>query len=77
MQVQVLVFGQLTDVTGSASFTVDDAMDTDALQQMLVGRYPALAQKNYLVAVNKRPVQANTQLTDGATVALLPPFSGG
>jgi molybdopterin converting factor small subunit len=39
--------------------------------------YPALADKKYVVAVDKQDVTTNTVLTNNNTVALLPPFSGG
>jgi molybdopterin converting factor small subunit len=76
MPVNIVVFGQLTDITGS-SLSLENVTDTDALLSQLNGLYPALAEKKYVIAVDKRVVSTNTALTDDATVALLPPFSGG
>ena len=39
--------------------------------------YPALADMQYLVAVEKDIVHGNTSLLDNYTVAMLPPYSGG
>ncbi|HET9825179.1 MAG TPA: MoaD/ThiS family protein [Chitinophagaceae bacterium] len=76
MPVNIIVFGQLADVTGS-SLSLDDITDTDNLLRQLNKRYPELADKKYVVAVDKRVVTSNTVLTNNNTVALLPPFSGG
>lgn len=77
MQVQVLFFGSLTDVTQVSSITVNDAADTAALQQELVRIYPALAVAKYLLAVNKKMVKETMALQNKDVVALMPPFSGG
>jgi sulfur-carrier protein len=77
MPVNVIVFGQLTDIMGNRPLTVDDVADTSQLIQRLNERYPALVGAPYIVAVDKRIVNGNTALTDNNTVALLPPFAGG
>lgn len=76
MQVKVIIFGQLTDITGN-SLSLNDVTDTDSLLKVLNRQYPALADKKFVVAVDKQVVTGNTSLTDNSTVALLPPFSGG
>ena len=76
MPVNIIVFGQLADITAS-SLLLDNIKDTDALLKQLHTLYPALADKKYVVAVDKRVVTTNTVLSNNNTVALLPPFSGG
>jgi len=76
MPVNIIIFGQLTDITGS-SLSLDNITDTDNLVRQLNKLYPALADKKYVVAVDKQVVTTNTVLTNNNTVALLPPFSGG
>jgi len=76
MAVNIIIFGQLTDITGS-SLSLDNITDTDKLVRELNKLYPALADKKYVVAVDKQVVTTNTVLTNNNTVALLPPFSGG
>jgi sulfur-carrier protein len=77
MSVNVIVFGQLTDIVGKAPLTVEDVADTSQLVQRLQERYPALANAPYIIAVDKQIVNGNTALTGNNTVALLPPFAGG
>ncbi len=77
MQIKILVFGSLTDITNTSDLTVTGINDTDALLIELHRRYPSLAAAKFLMALNKQTVTTNTSITDGSTIALLPPFSGG
>lgn len=77
MTTEVLIFGQLTDMTRQSKLQVDDMPDTDALLAWLKAGYPGLQSAKFVVAVNGQVIQQNTTLAAGATVALLPPFSGG
>lgn len=74
---EVLFFGQLTDITQSPKLTVAAAADTDTILQQLHTQFPALASATYVVAVNGQVIQHNTPLEANTTMALLPPFSGG
>ena len=76
MQVNIIVFGQLTDIMGT-SLSIDNITDTDNLVKELNKRYPALMDKKYVMAVDKQVVIKNIALTGHNMVALLPPFSGG
>ena len=77
MRVKVLIFGQLTDITGESEIYLNEVSDRDELINRLVQQYPALADSKYAIAVDKKVISQNTGLTDDCTVALLPPFSGG
>jgi len=77
MPVQVIVFGQLTDILGHQPITMDNAPDTSTLIKELNQRYPALVNASYIIAVDKTIVSGNTTLKGNNTVALLPPFAGG
>jgi molybdopterin converting factor small subunit len=77
MKVNIILFGQLTDITGADSFAIEDIIDTNSLVIALQKNYPALINAKYLIAVDKKIIETNTLLTDNSTVALLPPFSGG
>ena len=77
MKINILIFGQLTDITGTSNLVLDNIQDTDNLVAVLNQTYPALASATYLVSVNKKVVTENLPLTNNTTVALLPPFSGG
>lgn len=73
---QILLFGQLADIAGS-SVLLDEVTDTDSLISALHKKHPALAGSKYVIAVDKKIVISNQQLSDKSVVALLPPFSGG
>jgi molybdopterin converting factor small subunit len=77
MEIQITIFGQLTDITGSSLIRVPAARDTDELLTILKQQYPALGTAKFVVAVDKIIIQGNTDITAGSTIALLPPFSGG
>lgn len=76
MAIQVLFFGQLTDIAGNAA-GMPASETLRALEQELWKRFPLLQTKKYVMAVNQQIVTADSILRDGDTVALLPPFSGG
>jgi len=77
MNVTLLLFGQLTDITGTGTLLLEEIVDTDNLVKRLQENYPAFIHSKFLIAVNKKVISANTLLSDNCTVALLPPFSGG
>jgi len=77
MKVNIILFGQLVDITGVDSFVMEDTFDTNCLVISLQKSYPAIMNAKYLIAVDKKVIEKNTLLPDNCTVALLPPFSGG
>lgn len=76
-EINVLLFGAVADIVGKSSFVMPTPSSTDELKEQLEADYPALKNISYVVAVNKQMVTASTALEPNATVALLPPFSGG
>ena len=76
MSVRVLFFGKLVEIAGT-SLAVKDVQTTDELVKYLQQGFPQLAHEKYIIALDKNMIQVNTVLTDGCTVALLPPYSGG
>jgi molybdopterin synthase sulfur carrier subunit len=77
MEINVMLFGQIVDITGNSTITVNDVADTNELIQKLHSLYPALANTKYAIAVDKQIINENILLNNNNTVALLPPFSGG
>ncbi len=77
MTINVMIFGQLTDIISKQTLILSDIADTNHLVKELNKKYPALAQARYIIAVDKQTVTGNAKLRDGNIVALLPPFSGG
>jgi molybdopterin converting factor small subunit len=76
MEIQIIIFGQLAEITGK-SLTVAGIVDTNSLVAYLHKNFPALEKVKYKIAVDKKLVNQNTLLTENCEVALLPPFSGG
>jgi len=77
MEIQVIFFGSITDITNASQILINGCNDTQSLMNELISRYPSMATKKYFVAVNQKMIQDNTPLKTGDTVALMPPFSGG
>lgn len=76
-ELKVMIFGQLEDVTGTATVSIPAAADTDALCSALYQLYPLLKGRKFMIAVDQKIVKGNAIIHKGAQVALLPPFSGG
>lgn len=77
MKVNVLIFGQLKEITGSGAMIMDDVSDTDQLVNELKKKYPGLTSSKFVISVDKQIINKKVELSGGSTVALLPPFSGG
>lgn len=76
-ELNILVFGQLVEITGQERLVIPSVGDTAALQDALTQLFPRLAGSRYVIAVNKEIYTAGTEIPPGANIALLPPFSGG
>jgi molybdopterin synthase sulfur carrier subunit len=77
MKVEILLFGRLVELLGGTHLFLEDAADTNTVCNRLEEQFPALKQVKYQVAVDQSVIHGNKRLTDGMTVALMPPFSGG
>ena len=77
MEINLLAFGQITEITGKSTWKMTGIKDTNELIKNLEELFPVLVKSNYSIAVNKKVIQENTAITDKDTIALLPPFSGG
>ncbi len=77
MQARVITFGHIKEITGSDPIVLYDVKDTEEVVRQMQDRFPALAGQTYLLAVDKAIVSGKTVLTNDATIAFLPPFSGG
>ncbi|HQZ25042.1 MAG TPA: MoaD/ThiS family protein [Flavobacterium sp.] len=77
MEINLLAFGQIAEITGKSTWKMTGIKDTNILIKNLEEQFPALVKTNYSIAVNKKVIQENTAITDKDTIALLPPFSGG
>ena len=77
MKIELLFFGQLTDLTGTTVVMLDHMPDTDALKHHVFDMYPSLQQAKLMIAVNNKLVTENEVIPEGAKIAFMPPYSGG
>lgn len=79
MEIKVLMFGVLSDITDTSEVTVnlESQMTIINFNSLLKEKYQVLGQYTYSIAVNEAYQQTNFMLNDGDTVALIPPVSGG
>lgn len=75
--ITVLFFGQLTDVTGTASVGLADACDTDTVKKKILELYPALENHTYTIALDRKVISGNVALSGDQVMVFMPPFSGG
>ncbi|MFC6095370.1 MoaD/ThiS family protein [Flavobacterium qiangtangense] len=75
MEIKIIAFGQIAEITGK-EITLE-ASDIDSLKIILSEKFPALSDRKFAIAVNKKLNQVNLDLKQNDTVALMPPYSGG
>jgi len=73
----IMIFGQLEDVTGASVISISHVADTDLLLNKLYSQYPLLKEKKFLIAVDNQIIHKKTEIGEQVKIALLPPFSGG
>ncbi len=76
-KLQIQVFGQLAELLGAAIIEVPFVESTGELKNWLENRYPGLAERKYMIALDKKIRNESAPIGEGAVLALLPPFSGG
>lgn len=77
MQVKVLFFGVLTEVTGTNIKNYRDVKSVGDLKIRIQDDFPEVVHYNFRVSVNNEIIENDPKLNDGDEVALLPPFAGG
>ncbi len=75
--IQILAFGMIAEVLSSQETSWKWASDTDTLRADLIGAFPKLTNLPFVIAVDMEVSQGNQPISPGATIALLPPYSGG
>lgn len=74
---EIKVFGQLKDIFHQEKISIENVNNVEELKKQLEHLFPALAQKSFVVAVNRKIARENISLLHDSEIALLPPFSGG
>jgi molybdopterin synthase sulfur carrier subunit len=74
---KVLVFGMLVEDIGSQEIDITFPADLAELRQNLLEQFPALENKQFMIAVNMQKAEGNIVLNPTDEIALIPPFAGG
>jgi molybdopterin converting factor small subunit len=77
MEVKVLFFGVLTEVTGTAIKHYRDVKSIGSLKLRLNDDYPEIIHFDFRIALNNEMINGDHELNEGDEVALMPPFAGG
>lgn len=81
MKVTVILFAVAKDLAGSGEVEIELSEPATAgrLKEALVQAYPALSpvMSRCMMAVNEEYADAQTPIPENATVACIPPVSGG
>ena len=77
MEITVLFFGELAEISGTKKVSLQATEDTICLKEYIVKQYPKLKDRTYRMAVNKELVSEKQILHHGDEIALLPAYAGG
>jgi sulfur-carrier protein len=77
MQVKVLFFGVLADVTGTVVKHYSDVRSTGDLKLRIGDDYPEIVHYNFRISHNNVLINEDVILNDGDELAYMPPFAGG
>jgi molybdopterin synthase sulfur carrier subunit len=77
MEVKVLFFGVLTEVTGTSIKHYRNVKSIGSLKLRLIDDYPEIIHFDFRIALNNEMINSDHELNEGDEIALMPPFAGG
>jgi molybdopterin synthase sulfur carrier subunit len=77
MEVTVLFFGVLAEVTKTGIKVYRDIRSIASLRLMVADGFPEIAHYKFRISVNRELISDDAILKDGDEIAFLPPFTGG
>ena len=77
MEVKVLFFGVLAEVSGTAFKHYHDVRSISDLKVRIQDDFPEIMHYNFRISLNSEITENDLLLKSGDEVALLPPFAGG
>jgi molybdopterin converting factor small subunit len=77
MEIKVLFFGVLTEVTGCNVKYYANVSSVGDLRLRIQDDYPEIVHYNYMISLNQQLINGESALNNGDEVAFLPPFAGG
>ncbi|MBM3169413.1 MAG: MoaD/ThiS family protein [Bacteroidetes bacterium] len=76
-RIRLKAFGMLAEKIGTDSLEIENPGSSEALKRQLLQQFPELQSLTFRMAVDRKLIQAETAISTGQEIALLPPFSGG
>lgn len=77
MEISVLFFGVLAEVTGIHQKSYSGISSFSDLKHRIEDDFPEIGHYNFRIAVNNKIINEDPILDMGDEVAYLPPFAGG
>jgi molybdopterin converting factor small subunit len=77
MEVKVLFFGVLAEVSGTSVKHYRDVKSINDLKLRINDDFPEIVHYNFRISINSEITDNNLLLKSGDEVAFLPPFAGG
>ncbi|MGD0753975.1 MAG: MoaD/ThiS family protein [Bacteroidales bacterium] len=77
MEVKVLFFGVLAEVSGTSVKYYRDVKSIGDLKIRINDDFPEIVHYNFRISINSEITDDNLLLKSGDEVAFLPPFAGG
>ena len=77
MEVKVLFFGVLAEVTGTSFKHYKDVRTLSDLTLRIADDFPEIVHYNYRIALNNEIIAGESSLKGDDEIAFLPPFAGG
>ncbi len=77
MQVKVLFFGVLSEVTGTDCKYYREVKSINELRHKIMDEYPGIEHYSFRISLNNELIDEDRGIADNDEVALMPPFAGG
>ena len=76
-RIRLKAFGMLAEKIGADSLEIQNPGSSEVLRRQLLQQFPALQSLTFRMAMDRKIIQVETDISAGQEIALLPPFSGG
>ena len=76
-RINLKAFGMLAEKMGTDSLEIENPGSSEVLKQQLLTQFPELKDMTFRMALDRKLLQVDTDISQGQEIALLPPFSGG
>jgi molybdopterin synthase sulfur carrier subunit len=77
MEVKVLFFGVLAEITGTSLKHYNEVKTIGDLKIRIYDDYPEVIHYNFRISLNNEIINNDPNLNNGDEIALMPPFAGG